>query len=161
MKTKKTDPRQLTIYDILKNAEAAASQATCLRPGSCDIDAELRAALFGDLKYARNSAGRDLSRYEVAGLMSELVGHEITCAMLNNWTADSHREHKLPALYIPALCQATGGRRTIEVLTRHSGLFALPGPEALRAEIRRMDEQIKRTQAEKRKREILLGEVDR
>jgi hypothetical protein len=41
------------------------------------------------------------------------------------------------------------------------GLFALPGPEALRSEIRRIEEQIKKLHADKHKREILLGEVER
>lgn len=161
MKRLKHSPNQTTIFDLLKQAQEATSQAPCCIPGSMDIDSELRSAITADLKHARNSAGRELSRYEVAAVMSELYGREITASMLYNWTADSHDKHNMPAKYLPAFAQATGGRRAIECVARHSGLFALPGPEALRAEIKRIDEEIRKKQGEKKKREIFLKEVER
>ncbi len=157
---KRDSKEQTTIFDWLQQAQLAASQNTCIVPGSCDIDSELRAAISQDLKHARNRAGRELSRYEVAALMSELVGQEITASMLYNWTADSHEKHNMPVKYLPAFVQVTGGRRAFETLSRHSGLFALPGPEALRAEIRRIDEQIEKLFADKNRRKLLLKEVE-
>jgi hypothetical protein len=157
----KNSSDQTTIFDWLKKAQTAASQNACIVPGSCDVDSELRSAISQDLKHARNRAGRELSRYEVAAIMSELVGHEITASMLNNWTADSHEKHNMPLRYLPAFVQATGGRRSFESLSRHSGLYALPGPEVLRAEIRRIDEEIKHKHTEKHRREALLKEVER
>jgi hypothetical protein len=161
MKTKKTPSHQTTIFDWLKQAQAEASQNTCIRPGSCDIDAELRAAISADLKHARNTAGRELSRYETAALMSELVGQEITASMLYNWTADSHEKHRMPAQLLPAFAQVTGGRRALEAIARNAGVFVLPGEEALRAEIRRIDEQINKLKTAKHRRETLLKEVER
>jgi hypothetical protein len=163
MTKKMKNSSQTTIFDWLKTAQAQAqaSQNTCHVAGSCDIDSELRAAISSDLKHAANRAGRELSRFEVAAVMSELVGHEITASMLYNWTADSHEKHNMPAKYLPAFVQATGGRRAFETLSKHSGLYALPGPEALRAEIRRIEEEIKHKHAEKHKREVLLEEVER
>jgi hypothetical protein len=80
--------------------------------------------------------------------------------MLCNWTSDSHGQHNMPAKYLPALCGATGGRRAMEVLSKKAGMFTLPGPEALRAEIRRLDESMKHTRKEISKREVLLREVE-
>lgn len=142
-------------------AQAQAKQDSCIAPGSCDIDAEFRAAVSEDIKQAQNANGRALSRYEVAAWMSELVGTEITFSMLNNWTADSHEKHRMPAQYLPAFALVTGGRRAIEVISKKAGLFAVPGPEALRAEIHRITSDIKHKQEEKKKRELLLREVSR
>jgi hypothetical protein len=40
------------------------------------------------------------------------------------------------------------------------GVFILPGPEALRAEIQRIEEEIARKQNEKRKRLLFLKEME-
>ncbi len=80
--------------------------------------------------------------------------------MFRNWTAPSH-PHNLPCLYLPAFVISTGGqRRTFEVLSRHAGLFALPGPEALRAEIERRREEEKKTRDERHRLETILKEID-
>jgi len=154
--------KQPSLFDWIKRAEELSRQTTEPVKGSLDIDSELRAAVAEDLKHAVVSCtGRELSRYEVAARMSDLIGYEITASMLYNCTADSHDKHRFPAQWLPAFVIATGGqRRVFEVISRHSGLFALPGPEALRAEIQRLDEEIKRKQAEKAKRQIFLREMD-
>ncbi|KAF0145069.1 MAG: hypothetical protein FD156_1180 [Nitrospirae bacterium] len=162
LKKKSSTPETLSLFDYLKKVETLSSQTTQPVKGSLDIDAELRAAISEDIKHAVVSCtGRELSRYEVAAKMSELVGHEITKSQLDNWSAESHEKHRFPSQYLPAFVIATGGqRRTFEVLSRRSGLFALPGPEALRAEIHRIDEDIKRKKSEKFKREIFLKEIE-
>jgi hypothetical protein len=150
-----------TLFDWLRQVEEL-SQTTTPVHGSLDIDTELRNALSQDIKHAIvPCTGRELSRYDIAARMSELVGQEITKSQLDNWTAEAHDKHRFPAQYLPAFVIATGGqRRVFECLSRHSGLFALPGPEALRAEIRRIDEVIKKHRAEKTKREIFLKEIE-
>ncbi|MDP3014142.1 MAG: hypothetical protein Q8M92_07875 [Candidatus Subteraquimicrobiales bacterium] len=155
-------PQQETIFEWVKRAEALTRQSTEPTKGSLDIDAELRAAVTEDLKHAIVSCtGRELSRYEVAARMSDLVGQEITASMLYSWTSESHEKHRFPCQFLPAFVIATGGqRRVFETLSRRSGLFALPGPEALRAEIQRLEEEIKRKKAEKHKREIFLKEIE-
>lgn len=155
--------QQPTIFDWLKKAEEQTRQSLSpMQNGSLDIDSELRAAVTEDLKHAIDlNSGREMSRYEVAARMSELVGDEITASMLYSWTADSKERHRFPCLYLPAFVLATGGqRRAFEVLSRRSGLFALPGREALRAEIQRIEEVIKKNKAEKHKRIIFLKEIE-
>lgn len=149
----------MNLFDWLQRAQELASQSDVHAPGSLAIEAEFKAALTEDIKHARGENGKELSRYQVAARMSELLGRDITKDTLDNWTARSH-PHNMPAVYIPAFVIATGGRRAFEVLSRHSGLFALPGPEALRAEIQRLDEEMKRLKGEKRKRQTFLREVE-
>jgi len=130
--------------------------------GSLDIDSELRAAISEDLKAACDGAGRGISRYEVAARISELIGREVTASMLYNWTSESHSDYNFPLKLLPAFVIATGRqRRTFEVLSRKAGLFALPGPEALRAEIGQIEEEIRRLQGERAKRKLFLREMDR
>lgn len=163
MTIKKSESLQSpTLFDWLKEAEASARQTTNPILGSLDIDTELRHAISQDLKHSRVlCTGRELSRYDVAARMSELVGHEITKSQLDNFSAESHDRHRFPCQYLPAFVIATGGqRRAFECLSKHAGLFALPGPEALRAEIQRIDEDIRKKKAEKLKRETFLKEME-
>lgn len=150
---------QLNIFEYIKKAEELSKQSVSPAKGSLDIDSEFRAAVSEDLKQAKDATGRELSRYEVAARMSELVGQEITASMLYNWTADAHEKHRFPCQFLPAFILATGGRRSFEALSRKSGLFALPGAEALRAEIQRIDEDMKKLKGEKVKRELFLREM--
>lgn len=48
----------------------------------------------------------------------------------------------------------------LDFLRRAAGLFTMPGPEALRAEIQRYAEEERRARAEKRKREMFLQEME-
>lgn len=150
------------LFDYIKKAEELSRQSNNSFNGTLDVDTELRAAISADIKHAIvPCTGRELSRYEIAARMSELVGQEITKSQLDNWTAEAHDKHRFPAQYLPAFVIATGGqRRAFEALSRKSGLFALPGPEALRAEIQRLDEQEKRIKAEKHKRKLFLKEIE-
>jgi len=141
------------MFEWIKKAEELSRQAGTPPKGSLDIDSEFRAAITDDLKAC------PLSRYQVAARMSELVGQEITESMLYTWTADSKEKHRFPCQFLPAFVIATGGRRSFEALSRKSGLFALPGAEALRAEIQRIDEDMKKLKGEKVKRELFLREM--
>ena len=154
---------QPSLLDWIKQAEEMTKQTANIIKGSLDIDSELRAAVTEDLKHAIvPCSGRELSRYEVAARMSDMVGAEITASMLYSWTSESKEKHRFPCQFLPAFVLATGGqRRAFETLSRRSGLFALPGPEALRAEIQRLEEEIKRKKSEKHKREIFLEELER
>jgi hypothetical protein len=160
MTKKKTDSSQQTIFDWIKKAEELTRQSANPAPGSMDIDKELKAALTEDLRHAQESSGKDLSRAEVAARMTDLSGAEITSSMLYNWTALSH-PHSIPAKFMPVFIIATGGRRAFEVLSRRAGLFALPGPEALRAEIQRLHEEEQRINKERKKREMFLEEIEK
>jgi len=146
------DSNQASLFDILKNLQEE-SQAT--RPaGSFDIDRQLRASVSEALKQC------PLSRWQVAARMSELTGCEISKAMLDSWTAESKEGHRFPAIFLPAFCEAVGSSEPLKMMGRLVGVFILPGPEALRAEIQRIEEEINRKQADKRKRVMFLKEME-
>lgn len=147
---------QPTLFDVIREAVKPAAPPK----GSLDIRAEIKLALSDDLRYACDEFHRELSRAQVAARMTDQVGVEITLSMLNNWTAPSH-PHEMPLSYFPAFIHATGGqRRAADALSRHSGLFLLPGPEALRAEIRRLEEEMNKIRTEKKKRLLFLKELE-
>lgn len=160
MTKNKKESSQLTIYEWIKAQTEKAHSAASATPGSLAIDKELKAAMSEDLRHAVDCTGKELSRYEVAGRMSELLGEDVTKTTLDNWTAQSH-PHEIAARQLPAFIIATGGqRRAAEVISKHSGLFLLPSPEALRAEIQQFRETENRAKNERRKREIFLKELD-
>ena len=151
----------MPLFEWVRKAQELTNQGNFHPKGSLNIDSEFRCAISEDLRQAKDEEGRELSRYQVAARMSDYLGQEITASSLNNWTAESHENHRFPAAWLPAFVCATGGqRRAFEVLSRHSGLFALPGPEALRAEIQRIEEEIKAKREEKYKRVLFLREIE-
>lgn len=146
------DINQTSLLDILKNYH---EEKQVSRPaGSFDIDRQFRELISQALKNC------PLSRWQVAARMSELTGHEITKAMLDSWTAESKEAHRFPAIYLPAFCEAVGDSEPLRMLGKLVGVFVLPGPEALRAEIHRIEEEINRKQTEKRKRLVFLKEME-
>jgi hypothetical protein len=145
---------QGSLFDLLTRAQAAAVGDG--RPaGSMDVRNRLRGALVGALKRC------PLSRWEVAGRMSELIGMEISKFQIDAWTAESKDNHRFPAEYLPAFCEATGDSGPLQILGETAGLFVLPGPEALRAEIQRLTEEERRIKGERKKREQFLREMRR
>ena len=141
---------QMDLFEWIKGAEELSRQSRSPAPGSLDIDSEFRAAVSADIKAC------PLSRYQIAAKMSELVGQEITESMLYSWTAESKDRHRFPCQFLPAFVIVTGGRRAFDVLSRKAGLFALPGAEALRAEIKRLEEEIAEKRKERQKRMLFL-----
>jgi len=89
-----------------------------------------------------------------------MVGQDITKTMLDSWTAESKEQHRFPAVFLPAFCEAVGSTDLLRMLGQAVGAFVLPGPEALRAEIQRIDEEIIRKQADKRRRLVFLKEME-
>lgn len=148
----KIDINQASLFDILKNYQ---EENTSARPaGSFDIDRQFRELISQALKNC------PLSRWQVTARMSELTGCEITKAMLDSWTAESKEAHRFPAIYLPAFCDAVGCSEPLRMLGKLVGVFVLPGPEALRAEIQRIEEDINRKQNERRKRMLFLREME-
>jgi len=146
-----SNDNQITIYDLLQNLQEDEKMPTA---GSFDIDRRFREAVSAVLKRC------PLSRYQVAARMSELIGQDITKSMLDSWTAESKENHRFPAIFLPAFCEATGSSDPLKLLSSLVGVFMLPGPEALRAEIRRIEEEIMKKQQEKKKRLLFLQEIE-
>jgi len=155
-KIDKSGPKQLSLFDEIQRIQQ--DLAAC-RPnageGSLNVTEKLRQAMARAIR----TSGKD--RFELAGQISHLVGRQITKAMLDSWTAESKPGNRPPADILPAFCRATASTEPIEALNEPAGIFGLPGPDALRAEIQKYAEQERRARSEKRKRELFLGEMER
>lgn len=145
-----TNKAQLNLFDLLL-AERVERQQT--RPGRLNITGQIHAAVKNAIK------GAPKSRETIADEMTELSGERVTLAMINNWTADSH-PHDMPGRFYAAFCVATRDIELIRIQAEAAGVFTLPGPDALRAEIQKLDEESRKLQAEKRKRQMFLQELE-
>lgn len=152
-------PGQQSLLDVIEQAERAARQGHGTAPGCMNITAELKVALSADIKHARDEQGHELSRWEIAGRMSHLLGVDVTKTQLDNMTAPAH-EHRFPAEWLAPFAIATGGRRVLEVVMQGTGVFLLPGPDALRAEVERLRQSEAAMRAERRKREGLINQME-
>ena len=146
------DGRQMSLLEMLTCAKEALSSEDATE-GTANIRERLRVAIADSIKRCA------LSRWEIAGKMSHLLGVEVAKFQIDAWTAESKEGHRVPAEYLPAFCLVTGDHRPLRMMAETAGLFALPGPDALRAEIQKLDEETKRLQREKRKRELFLKEM--
>jgi len=145
-----TDDRQLSLLELLmKDREERVASI----PGRLNISARLAATAKRVIRSAPKS------RETIADEMTDLLGETITVSMINNWIADSH-PHRIPGEFIPAFCAATGSNEMIEIQAEAAGVFTLPGPDVLRAEIQKLDEQVRKTSAEKRRRILFLQELE-
>ena len=149
----KIDIRQMSLFDVIKECSARAPEQA--KEGELDIANTLRLALVEAIKQC------PLSRHQIAGEMSHLLGVEVTKSTIDTWTAESKERHRIPAEYLPAFCRATGNREPIRLLAERGDMFAMPGPEALRAEIQRLNEEESKARAEKRKRMKFLEEMEK
>jgi len=122
--------------------------------GTLNIRESFRMAQLEDIKQC------PLSRHQVAGEMSHLLGTAVTRAMIDSWTAESKPQNRMPAEYISAWCMVTKSRRLLAVINEAAGAFVLPGPDALRSEIQKWSEKERQARAEKRKRELFLKEME-
>jgi hypothetical protein len=148
----KSDSAQLSLLDLIQRAQEMAESPA--DQGSLSIEAQLRRALSEAIKVC------PLSIHQVAGEMSHLLGETITAEMIYSWTAESKTRHQLWGSRLPAFCRATGSRRPMEILAEAAGLFTLPGPEALRAEIQKLREEEQAAARERKKRECFLREME-
>lgn len=144
------DARQMNLLDLLRQEQ---EERAAVRPGRLNLAAAQHAAIKAAIREAPKS------RETIADEMSELSGERITVGMINNWTADSH-PHELPGRLYTSFCVATGNTELIRIIAEPTGIFTVPGPDALRAEIQRLDEEGRRLSAEKRKRQLFLQELE-
>ena len=150
----KIDKRQMSLFDVLTRIQVEAAEEAVQDVGVLNIAEELRLSLIKAIRNCR------LSRHQIAGEMSHLVGCEVSKTTIDTWTAESKERHRIPAAYLPAFCKATGDLDPIRIRAECGGMFAMPGPEALRAEIQKYDEQERKARAEKRKRMKYLEDME-
>ncbi len=149
---KRIDKRQMSLFDVLQQVSAAPPEQSV--EGELDVASTLRLTLIAAIKQC------PLSRHQIAGEMSHLLGHEVSKTTIDSWTAESKERNRIPAEYLPAFCRVTGDREPIRLLAESGDMFAMPGPEALRAEIQKFTEQESKARAEKRKRMRFLEEME-
>jgi len=140
-------PDQFSLLDLLHQLQQPSSE------GSLNIQLKFRAMVSTCIKKC------PLSRWEIAGRMSMYLGTEITKYMLDTWTAESKEHHRLPAEYLAAFCCAVDSYDLLSLIAETAGVFMLPGAEALRSEIQKIEEQIKALQRARQKRLIVLEEI--
>jgi hypothetical protein len=150
---KQIDNRQMSLFDVLK--QVATSSPEQSSEGELDIANKLRLALVAAIKQC------SLSRPQIAGEMSHLLGREVSKTTIDSWTAESKDGNRIPAEYLPAFCRVTCDRAPIMLLAEKGDMFAMPGPEALRAEIQKYSEQESKARSEKRKRLQFLKEMEK
>lgn len=80
-------------------------------------------------------------RYEIAAVMSELLGRDITKAQIDAWTANSKTDWRFPFEYAAAFEVACDCISLQELLARKRGTRILVGEEALLAEMGRIDRE--------------------
>ena len=141
---------QMSLFDLLSQDRAERAE---IAPGKMCISARLMTSVKLAVKQAPKS------RETLCDEMSLLAGAEITINMLSSWCADSH-PHRLPAEYLPALCAATGSTEPMRIMAEASGLFALPGPDALRADMQRDVEQKRELDKRIRQKEALIKALE-
>lgn len=151
-KRRRISDKQASIFEFLGRATVPEKTTT---DGAVNISSQLRNSITEAIKQC------PLSRWEIAGKMSAFLGQEISKYSIDTWTAESKEKHRAPAEFLPAFCVVTGSREPIRILAEAAGIVAVPGPDALRAEIKRLDEDVKVLRDRKRKRELLLKEIDR
>lgn len=157
-KRHKIDRNQLSIFDLLRDLSENYSN---------DNNTEGTFRIIDKLKASMRTAIKScpLDIYQIAGEMSHLLGQTITREMIYSWTRESDEINgrpvrHIPAEFLPAFCKATGSNKPLIIMGRLTGLFVLPGPEALRAEIQKLDEEIQRAKSRKRKRMMFLKEME-
>lgn len=151
-KAQKTDTAQLSLLDLLQAAEELRETPTS--QGSSNVEAALRLALSDAVKNC------PLGIHQIAGEMSHLLGETITAEMIYSWTAESKTKHQIWGSRLAAFCRVTKRRRPLEIVNEAAGMFCLPGPEALRAEIQKLREDEQKAARERRRRELFLREIE-
>jgi len=148
-KLKKRNDDQYSLFDLISRLQERSNPPG----GSLNIQYQFQAVISDCIK------GCTLSRWEIAGRMSALINQEISKYMLDTWTAESKEYHRFPAEYLPAFCQAVDSYEPLRFLAEKAGVFMLPGPEALRSEIKKIEEEIKKLQKQRQKRMTFLEEM--
>lgn len=144
----KDNPNQLNLLDLLEQQETALRSTD--EPGSLNMRATTRQAIYDSIKQCL------LNRYEIAAKMSELLDQEVTKTMLDTWTSESKEGHRFPLEFGAALCKVTGCVKVFEVNTRPVGLFCVESPDAIRAQLSRLEEDRKKIQSQENEMKKLL-----
>jgi hypothetical protein len=131
-------PNQLSLFDtVISTYYDHIVKPRQINIVNYNVSNQLRNLLSEGLKRC------ELSRWEVAARMSELMETEVTKTQLDSWTAESKEYHRFPAEYLPAFCRATGFVEPLRIMAELVGCYLLESTEALMADLGRIN-QVKR-----------------
>ena len=133
--------KQASLFSIPDEESAAPA------PASLNIGQMVRERLSAVLKAA------PCKRWEVAGLMGEYLGVEITESQLNAWSAESKEGYRFPLEYLPALCYATTDYGLADMVVKACGCKLIKSEEVVLLELARIDDETR--QREERKAHLL------
>lgn len=109
------------------------------------IHSLIKDAISESLKKCRNS------RHQVAAKMSEVLNTDITKSQLDSWSAESKEFHRIPAEYVPAFCYASENNLLLKVIvTPVKGVQLIENKDAIKLEITKLNDEIKRIRDQKR-----------
>jgi hypothetical protein len=94
---------------------------------------------------------KPFSRSHIAEQLESLTGQKCSEPILNNWSAPSNSNHRTPAIFVPAICEAT----------QTTALYDLLGRPIRSLLNRSRMEEISRLQDEQRRIETRLAELER
>lgn len=80
----------------------------------------IRAAMVASIKRS------PLSRFQLAGVMGELLDRDVSKAMLDKYTSESAEEHRPSADVLAAFCLATNSIEVLDVLAESVGCVLTP-----------------------------------
>lgn len=141
------DPRQgeFGFFVVPTTAEAAPAASTAE-----GFDQAMREAVAETLNAAARRNIGTLSRDQVAEAMTKALGRRVSKVQLDQWSAPSQEDRRIPADALRALGQVTGDWRALHVLVGACGFKALTPQEAVCAEFgalfavrRRIDQRAK------------------
>ncbi len=84
---------------------------------------------------------KDMSRDQVADLLSLWLHRKVNRGHIDNWLAPSKENYRIPADVIVALCQILNTDEPLQVLAAALGGRALFGPDLARADLAHLEDQ--------------------
>lgn len=149
---------QLSLFNMIQQDNKFPENG---KPGSLNFSQEHASVL------SRTFSNSGLDVVKFASRMTERIHRGIsgdpiiTPDKIRSWTSSAKIQYAPKAWELPAFCEVAGSEKPndyqyepIEFLVRKVHRFMQPGPEALRAEIQKKDEEIKALEAERE--EMLL-----
>lgn len=111
--------------------------APCPLPGLPVLGEGALAGVMLDLRAAMSRAIKDspLSRWQIAGRISELLHRDVSKETLDKYTSESAEAHRPSADTLAAFCAATGSLAALDVLAESVGCVLTPVEPAVPADV--------------------------
>ena len=135
--------------------------------GSLNIGLAIRQAISEAIRQS------GIERIDLCAQLYKLTGVEVSKATLDAWSAESrdkssdhidlngNKRWGIPAEMIPAFCAVTGSFAPLALIAEACQHKALKGKDVVRARLGRIDEEMRRMAAEKKRLEQALLHSDR